>query len=78
MYYVYILNELDVDQFYVGFTSDLKKRLNQHIQGRTHSIQGRKWKIKAYFAFSDKLIALKFEKYLKSGSGRAFCIKHFT
>lgn len=29
----------------------------------------------AYFAFSDKTIAFNFEKYLKSGSGRAFLKK---
>ena len=31
----------------------------------------------AYFAFRNKHIAYRFEKYLKSGSGRAFSKKHF-
>ncbi len=30
-----------------------------------------------YFAFKDKYKAFEFEKYLKSGSGRAFIKKHF-
>jgi predicted GIY-YIG superfamily endonuclease len=29
-----------------------------------------------YFAFSNKYIAFNFEKYLKSGSGRAFLKSH--
>jgi len=30
-----------------------------------------------FIAFTDKEKALRFEKYLKSGSGRAFIKKHF-
>ena len=30
-----------------------------------------------YFAINDKYRAFEFEKYLKSGSGRAFMKKHF-
>lgn len=29
-------------------------------------------------AFKDKYLAFNFEKYLKSGSGRAFIKKHFS
>ena len=29
-----------------------------------------------YCAFTDKYVAYRFEKYLKSGSGRAFLWKH--
>jgi hypothetical protein len=32
---------------------------------------------KDYIAFSDEQRATAFEKYLKSGSGRAFAKKHF-
>jgi hypothetical protein len=31
----------------------------------------------AYVAFSEKSKAEKFESYLKTGSGRAFCKRHF-
>jgi putative endonuclease len=37
----------------------------------------RPWRLRIYFAFSDEARALAFEKYLKSGSGRAFAKKHF-
>jgi len=33
-------------------------------------------KLVSYFAFSDKYLAFNFEKYLKSGSGRAFLKRH--
>jgi len=32
----------------------------------------RPWRIKSYVAFADEARAIAFEKYLKSGSGRAF------
>lgn len=35
------------------------------------------WELVAYFAFTEKEKAAAFEKYLKSGSGRAFAIRHF-
>ena len=35
-------------------------------------------KLIAYTAFSDQRKAYQFEKYLKSGSGRAFMQKHFV
>jgi putative endonuclease len=34
------------------------------------------WRIRTYVAFSDERQAIAFEKYLKSGSGRAFAKKH--
>jgi predicted GIY-YIG superfamily endonuclease len=33
--------------------------------------------LEMYVAFSDKYKAFAFEKYLKSGSGRAFAKRHF-
>ena len=35
------------------------------------------WRLRTYIAFSDEKSALAFERYLKSGSGRAFAKKHF-
>jgi hypothetical protein len=33
--------------------------------------------MRTYIAFNDEQRAIAFEKYLKSGSGRAFAKKHF-
>ncbi len=79
MLYVYILESLLVPgRFYVGITQDLKFRLKQHNAGEVfHTSKYKPWKLKNYFAFEDHKKAHAFEKYLKSGSGRAFAKKHF-
>jgi len=76
--YVYILqSEQDAEHFYTGVTEDLDARLSKHNLGEVaHTSKYRPWRIKTYIAFTDRKQALAFEKYLKSGSGRAFAKKH--
>ncbi len=77
MHYVYILQSLaEADRFYVGMTADLRERLKAHNDGYvTHTSKFAPWRIKTYVAFSDVDQAAQFERYLKSGSGRAFARK---
>ena len=77
MKYVYILqSEISPDRFYVGSTSDLDRRLQEHNNGQsTHTNKHRPWEIKTYVAFKDSLQADKFESFLKTGNGRAFTKK---
>ena len=77
MEYVYLIQSISIPtQRYIGLTSDLKNRLKAHNEGRsTHTSKYRPWKLVTYLAFSDKKKALEFERYLKSGSGRAFAEK---
>jgi putative endonuclease len=77
--YVYILQSLKLpDDYYVGITNDLKSRLEKHNAGQVpHTSKFRPWRYKNAFWFLDNLAANKFEKYLKTGSGRAFAKKHF-
>ena len=79
MYYVYLLNsESHPKQLYVGSTRDLRQRLKDHNEGYSlHSTKFRPWVLIAYFAFSKEKTAIAFEKYLKSGSGRASINRHF-
>jgi putative endonuclease len=78
MKYVYILESLDSLHFYVGITDDLRARLAKHNAGEEpHTSKYRPWRMRTYFAFSDEARAVAFERYLKSGSGRAFAKKHF-
>ena len=79
MKYVYILQSLtNPERYYDGITDDLKSRLQQHNAGEVfHTAIYKPWRIKTYFAFDEPDKAYKFEKYLKSGSGRAFANKHF-
>jgi putative endonuclease len=75
--YVYLLESLAVpDQRYVGVTSDLRRRLNEHNSGKSlHTSKFKPWRIVTYIAFSHALKAEQFERYLKSGSGHAFANK---
>jgi predicted GIY-YIG superfamily endonuclease len=76
MYYVYGL--YCKDGFYVGCTDNLKERIERHEKGHVQAtVDRRPVKLKFYFAISDKHKAFEFEKYLKSGSGRAFIKRHF-
>jgi len=78
MKYVYILESLDSLHFYVGITDDLRARLAKHNAGEVpHTSKYGPWRMRTYFAFSDEARAFAFERYLKSGSGRAFAKKHF-
>ena len=76
MYYVYSLK--CKNGYYIGCTEDLKDRLERHKKGNVPATKDRlPVKLTIYFAFSNKYTAFNFEKYLKSGSGRAFMKKHF-
>jgi len=70
MYYVYLLKlENTKKNFYIGYTSDLRKRLAEHQGGNTQTTKGKNPKLIYYEAFSDKLLAIRRERGLKvSGS----------
>ena len=76
MYYVYFLVCAD-KKTYIGCTDDLKERIERHNNQRVPATSKRlPVKLVSYFAFMNKYTAFNFEKYLKSGSGRAFIKKH--
>lgn len=79
MHYVYIIQSITFPyQIYIGVTENFDKRLSHHNHGTTpHTNKYKPWVLIFYTVFEDKLIAYKFEKYLKSGSGRAFAKKRF-
>jgi predicted GIY-YIG superfamily endonuclease len=77
---VYILrSDHNPSQHYTGLTSDLEKRLKWHNAGQNvDTARDRPWTLVVSFHFSDEQIARRFEKYLKSGSGREFAKRHFA
>jgi putative endonuclease len=79
MFHVYILRSLsDKDRWYVGFTEDMNQRLKDHNAGHcTHTTKHRPWRLHVAMSFADREAALAFERYLKTGSGRAFASRHF-
>lgn len=78
MFYVYVLQSINLpDKFYIGYTSDLKRRLYEHNHKMSaHTKKYAPWEIKNYIAFRDENSAKKFEQYLKTGSGRRFIKLH--
>lgn len=77
MRYVYILQSQKDKSYYVGFTTNLKKRIKEHNWHLTkYSSSKTPFILVWYCAFRNKKLALDFEKYIKSGSGFAFRNKH--
>jgi len=75
-FYVYIL-ELNNGKSYVGCTIDVKERFTRHSKGYVPSTKPHlPVKLLWCCSFPDRYKAYEFERYLKSGSGRAFTIKH--
>ena len=77
--FVYVLKATgDTPHFYIGLTSDVKARLSGHNAGHCpHTASRRPWQLQVVIEFSDEKRAIRFERYLKSGSGRAFAKRHF-
>ncbi|HKJ90531.1 MAG TPA: GIY-YIG nuclease family protein [Oceanipulchritudo sp.] len=77
MKYVYLIRSIPFpDQHYIGLTGNLEKRLQKHNEGGSpHTSTYKPWELVTYLSFSSATRAAAFEKYLKSGSGRAFARK---
>jgi len=77
VFYTYILRSRSCpEKIYSGSTQDLRTRLSEHNSGKsTYTSKFAPWDLVFYAAFPQRLQAETFEKYLKSGSGRAFAHK---
>jgi predicted GIY-YIG superfamily endonuclease len=78
--FVYVLrSRRDSTRYYVGLTSNVLRRLDVHNSGGSqHTASLRPWELVASVEFSTEKSAVRFESYLKSGSGRAFAKRHFV
>lgn len=78
--FVYVLvSEHNSARHYVGLTSEVAKRLKQHNAGQNvHTARCRPWRAIVAIEFANQESAIRFERYLKSGSGRAFANRHFV
>jgi len=69
-YYTYILESIKDKSFYIGYTSDLKKRFLEHNSGKSKYTKSHMpYKIIHFEAFLNRIDAKKRENYLKSGWG---------
>jgi putative endonuclease len=70
---MYILKSTIDNRFYVGYTIDLKKRLDSHNQGKVYSTKNRRPFDLIYYEFClNKNDALHREKYLKTSWGKRY------
>ena len=77
-HFVYILKCAN-DTYYTGCTKDLEDRLSRHNRGSVPATKNRRpFELCTHICFHDKYMAYRFEKYLKTGSGRAFMYKRLV
>jgi putative endonuclease len=78
--FVYVLrSEADPDRHYVGLTTNVQRRLEWHNSGPSGvTVRNRPWSVVVAIEFASELAASRFERYLKTGSGRAFAKRHFS
>lgn len=68
--YVYVLISLKDFKFYIGYTNNLRNRLQLHARGKIKSTKNRRYlKLIYYEYFRNRIDAKAREKYLKSGAG---------
>ncbi len=73
MYYTYV-SKSDIDgRMYTGYTSDLRKRLNEHNSGKVTSTKSRgPFELIYYEACLNQQDSTAREKYLKTGMGKRY------
>ena len=78
--FVYIIRSAsDPTRRYIGVTADLLSRLSAHNAGQNRSTaEWRPWYVDVVIEFRTERLAVRFEKYLKSGAGRAFAMSHLV
>jgi predicted GIY-YIG superfamily endonuclease len=76
--FVYILrSQAFPTRYYTGLTSDVSARLVAHNAGRCrHTVTRGPWVLDVIVEFANEERAIRFEQYLKSGSGCAFAKRH--
>ncbi len=76
MHHVYLIQSKPKGIWYIGYTSDLKRRLTEHKGHKNVSTSKEaSWKLIYCETYVNKMDALGRERFLKSGSGRKFLKK---
>ncbi len=94
MYWTYLLENQNDKSWYIGYTSNLKKRLTEHQNGygaqtTKNKLRGnlsrgdatknkQNWMLIYYEGYKNKKDAEGRERFLKSGSGRKFLKKQLV
>jgi putative endonuclease len=77
-YFVYIIQSTTSSKWYVGFSADLKTRINNHNAGFNVATKNRgPWELIFVREFSSKMEAIEFERYLKKTKNKAYIRRAF-
>jgi len=72
-HFVYILQSLKDDSYYVGSTNDLEDRFKRHNEGRVNYTKSKRpWKLVYYEEHPDRSSAVQRENEIKGRKRRAF------
>ena len=72
MYYVYVLWSESKQRFYVGYSNDLPRRLQEHNDGNVRSTKyGIPWRVEYYEAYRTEALAKHRERSIKRNRGKA-------
>ncbi|MCF7906868.1 GIY-YIG nuclease family protein [Patescibacteria group bacterium] len=70
-FYNYVIQSKNNNQLYIGYTTNLKERLEKHNKGLVKSTKPyRPWELIHYEACLNKNDAIRREKYLKTSQGQ--------
>lgn len=73
MFYTYVLISKKDNRFYIGYSFDLKKRIEEHNSGKVDATKARvPFELVYYEACFNEQDAIKREKYFKTGFGRRY------
>jgi len=73
MYYTYILQSDQDGTYYIGYTSDLERRISDHNSGLSrYTSQNTPWRLVYFEAFELKTLAIKRERFLKKQKSKDF------
>ncbi len=71
MYFVYVIKSCNRSKSYIGVTSDLERRLEQHNKGLVKSTSlAAPYELLHCEEYEDRDLAMKRERFLKTGKGR--------
>jgi putative endonuclease len=72
-FFVYIIYSLSLDKFYVGYTSDLEKRVSDHNNGISdYTSKASDWKLMYSEIYFSRELAMKREREIKTKKSRKY------
>jgi putative endonuclease len=78
MFYTYILRSLKDKHLYVGYTTDVQKRISEHNSGLTKSTKSRlQFELLFFEEFQSRGEAMIRERFFKTGKGKEYIYSKF-